>query len=331
MIIVKTPYRISFFGGGTDLPEWYNKNNGSVISTTIQNYSYIVLRELPDIFNYNYRIRFYRRDEVNKLNQIKHPVVREVLKRRKINIKLDITHHGDLPARTGIGSSSCFTVGLIHALNTIQNKKTSKKSLALDAINIEQNILKESVGSQDQVACSFGGLNRINFNKKKDFICKKIRIKSEKIADLESSILLIYTNQVRNSSILERKKIDNIRNKEAYYKRIYELVNEGENILTKSNKGWLKEFSEILNEQWFLKKELVKNVSNNKLDELYDLCIKNGALAGKLLGSGGGGFLMLIVPKKSQKKIITKIGKLKYLQCKFDNDGSKLIYRSYEK
>ena len=329
MIIVRTPYRISFFGGGTDLPAWYNKKKGSVISTTIQNYSYIVLRELPDIFNYNYRIRFYRRDEVNEISSIKHPVVREVLKYKKTNAKLDITHHGDLPARTGIGSSSCFTVGLVHALNTLKNKKNSKKGLANEAIYVEQKILKESVGSQDQVACAYGGFNKINFFKN-NYSCQKLKIKSKKISELEKSIILIYTDQVRNSTILERKKINSIEKKSKYYEEIFGLVNEGEKILKSSNSTWLKEFGQILHEQWLLKKSLATNVSNKNLDELYKTCIENGSFGGKILGSGGGGFMMVVTPKKFQNTLIRKISGLKYLRCKFDDSGSKVIYRSYD-
>ena len=319
MIIVRTPYRISFFGGGTDLPAWYNKRKGSVISTTIQSYSYIVLRELPDIFNYNYRIRFYKRDEVNKISSIKHPVVREVLKYKKTKEKLDITHHGDLPARAGIGSSSCFTVGLVHALNTLKNMKNLKK-LADEAIYLEQKVLKESVGSQDQVACSYGGFNKINFYKK-NFNCKKIKINNQKILDLEESIILIYTNQVRNSTILEKKKINTINDKIPQYEEIFNLVNEGEKVLKSNSYNWLKEFGQILNDQWLIKKSLTKNVSNKNLDELYKICLENGSYGGKILGSGGGGFMMVITPKKFQKTLIKKINKLKYLRCKFDNTG----------
>ena len=329
MIIVRTPYRISFFGGGTDFPAWYNKKRGSVISTTIQSYSYIVLRELPDIFNYNYRIRFYRRDEVNKISNIKHPVVREVLKYRKINKKLDITHHGDLPARTGIGSSSCFTVGLAHSLNALENKIISKKKLADEAIYLEQKILKESVGSQDQIACAYGGFNKINFFNNK-YNCQKLKIKSQKVSELQESIFLIYTNQVRNSTILESKKINLIKKKSKYYEEIFGLVNDGEKILKSNNINWLKGFGQILHEQWSLKKSLAKQVSNKNLDELYKVCLESGSYGGKILGSGGGGFMMVIIPKKFQKKLIKKIKGLKYLRCKFDNTGSQIIYRSYE-
>ena len=329
MIIVRTPYRISFFGGGTDLPAWYNKRKGSVISTTIQSYSYVVLRELPEIFNYNYRIRFYKRDEVNKISSIKHPVVREVLKYKKTKSKLDITHHGDLPARTGIGSSSSFTVGLIHALNTLENKDFSKKKLAEESIYVEQKILKESVGSQDQVACTYGGFNKIDFYKN-EFNCTKLKINNKKILDLEKSIILIYTNQVRNSTVLEAKKIESINKKAKYYEEIFNLVNEGEKVLKGNGYNWLKEFGQILHEQWSLKRSLAKKVSNKNLDELYKICIENGSYGGKILGSGGGGFMMIVTPKKFQKSLIRKINKLKYIKCKFDTTGSQTIFRSYE-
>lgn len=327
MIISRTPYRISFFGGGTDLPQWYNHNKGAVISSTIKHYSFLVLKNLPEIFEYKYKIRYFLREERKSVHKIKHPVVREVIKKLKVKQGIDLTHHGDLPAMSGIGSSSAFTVGLLQAMNALNGKILNKKRLAKDAIIMEQKILREYVGSQDQIATTYGGLNKIEFNKDLKFKCTPIRLPANKIKKIEDWVCLFYTGVNRNSQKIEKNKIQNIKNKKKFYKEIYSSVEKAEKILLSNNKNFMRQLGDLMNKQWELKKKLAKNVSNTKIDKTYDRAINLGAIGGKLCGSGGGGFLMLIIPPNKQKKLIKLLGLLR-VKFKIDNSGSKIIYKS---
>ena len=327
MIISKTPYRISFFGGGTDLPQWYNKNKGAVISVSIKHYSFLVLKNLPEIFEYKYKIRYFLREERKSVNQIKHPVVREVIKMLKIEQGIDLTHHGDLPAMSGIGSSSAFTVGLLQAMYALNGKIIKKKQLAKEAIYMEQKVLKEYVGSQDQVATTYGGLNKIEFNKDSIFKCKPIKLSLKKKKIIENWVCLFYTGVNRNSQKIEKNKIENIKNKKKHYQEIYSSVEKAEKLLLSNDKDFMLKFGKLMNHQWQLKKELAKNVSNKEIDKTYNRAIKLGAVGGKLCGSGGGGFLMLIIPPKKQKKIISLLGLLS-IKFNIDNSGSQIIYKS---
>tara|TARA_B100001057_G_scaffold500829_1_gene618150 strand:+ start:7925 stop:8914 length:990 start_codon:yes stop_codon:yes gene_type:complete len=329
MIIVRTPYRISLFGGGTDYPSWYKKNTGLTISGSINHYSYIILKKLPRIFNYNYRIRYYKREEVKNINQIKHPVVREYLKLSKIHENIDITHHGDLPARSGIGSSSSFTVGLIHALETFKEKIPNKRELAIQAMNLEQKILNESVGSQDQVAAAFGGFNKIKFGGPQEFICESFPISMKKLKILENWSLLIYTNKTRNSEKIEKIKINNLNKNFDLNCKIIEITNEAEKIFLKGKPNWIREIGKLLDDYWFIKKKLSKNTSNNFVDNIYKIGKKNGAIGGKLLGAGGGGFMLLIAPPNKHKKILEKLTKFPVIKFRFEMLGSQVIHKSY--
>lgn len=324
MIISKTPYRISFFGGGTDYPEWYKNNKSTIISTTINHYSYITIKDLPQIFKYKFRIRYYYREEAKNIKLIKHPVIRAVLKYLKIGSGLDIVHHGDLPARSGIGSSSSFSVGILNALNNYKNKKFSKKELAKKSLFLEHKLLKENVGSQDQIAVTYGGFNKIEFYKNK-FDCKKISITSSKKNVLENHIQLFFINQ-RNSQDVEKNKITNLDKHKDYNKKINKLAIKAYKLLVSNNKNFIQDFGKLLDQQWDLKKKLSKKVSNKNIDNLYKKAIKNGAIGGKILGAGGGGFLMMIVPPSKQKKI-SKVLKLSEVKVKFENLGSTIIHK----
>jgi D-glycero-alpha-D-manno-heptose-7-phosphate kinase len=330
MIIVKTPYRISLFGGGTDFPQWYNKKKGKVISGSINHFSYIQLKKLPKIFNYKYRIRYFLREEVVNEEEIKHPVIREAIKLfkiNKLNDGLDITHSGDLHAQSGIGSSSSFTVGLLHALNEYLNIKISKKKLAELSIDFEQKVLKEYVGSQDQVIASYGGLRIINFEKK-GFKCTKLKLSGQKMNILEKSLQFFYTGIQRNSQKLEKKKILSIQSKQEYYNQIYNIASEAQKIfMRRDNDKLIHKIGNLLNKQWMIKKKLVKGVSNSKIDKMYAKAIKNGAIGGKLCGSGGGGFLVFMTPKKFQRKVSKNIN-LPEIKMKFTNEGSKIIFNN---
>lgn len=326
MIIIRTPFRISFFGGGTDYPAWYKENGGSVLSTTISKYSFLVLRKLPKIFDYNYRIRYYERQETQTIDEIQIPVIREAIKFMGFEHGLDITHHGDLPNRTGIGSSSSFSVSLLHGLAALKNQQLTKRDLALSAINLEQNILGEAVGSQDQVAAAFGGFNRINFGGYSEFTCSPLHLKKSKLKELESWVQLFFTEQLRNSHDIADKKITNIKNKKVDLKLMQELTIEAENILFN---GTVLDFAKLLNEQWRIKKEIEVSITNTDIDEIYNIGINSGAVGGKLLGAGGGGFILFLTPPELQQQVADKL-KLKQVPVNFEYLGSQMIYHDYQ-
>ena len=325
MIISKTPYRISFFGGGTDFPEWYKNNKSFVISASINHYSYITVKELPQIFKYKFRIRYFYREEAKNIDEIKHPVIRSILKFKKFKGNLDIVHHGDLPARSGIGSSSSFSVGMINALNAINKQKISKKKLAQQSIHLEQNILKENVGSQDQVAAVFGGLNIIYFYKK-SFKCIPLKIKKKKLEEFQNWIQLFYIDQ-RSSQKVEKDKIKMIKEKRNYYIKINEIAKKALKIIMSHEKNFLVQLGNLLNDQWELKKRLSKKVSNKRIDYIYKKALSNGAVGGKIIGAGGGGFMMFLTPPSKQKKL-KKALNLPEVKIKFDTKGSTIIYKN---
>lgn len=330
MIISKTPFRISFFGGGTDYPKWYNnKNNvGKVLSVTINKYSYIVCRYLPPFFDYKYRIRYFKREEVKNLNNIKHPTVRETLKLLKINEGIEIVHHADLPARSGLGSSSTFTVGLLNVLYALKKKKITKKLLASKAIFVEQNLLNEVVGSQDQIAASYGGFNKIIFSKEKfdnGFMVKKIKCPIRKIKNLENNLMLFFTGLVRTAGIIAKDQVNQIKNNEKSLNEMIATVDYGEEILKSENLD-IKEFGKLLDLQWKLKKSLSKNISNSRIDHYYNLGIEAGAIGGKLLGAGSGGFLLFYVEKEKQQKVKNFLKALLHVPFKFEDYGSSILY-----
>jgi len=327
MIICRTPFRISFFGGGTDYPEWFENNEeGRVISTTINKYSYINCRYLPPFFNYKFRVRYFKREEAKKIVDIKHPSVRECLHFLKFKKGVEIVHNADLPARSGLGSSSTFTVGLLHALYSLKNQMISKKKLAIESIHVEQKLIKENVGSQDQTAAAFGGLNLIKFKKFKEIVVEPIFCDEKNKNLLESSLLLYFSGFSRTADKFAAKHINQIKNKKNDLREMLGLVDEGLSIFKNANQ--INDFGRLLNEQWLLKKSISSNTSNSKIDDLYNLGIKNGALGGKLLGAGGGGFMLFYVPKSRQKKFKLKLKNFLNVPFKFDNIGSQIIYHS---
>ena len=327
MIITKTPYRISFFGGGSDYPNWFNKYTGKVLSTTINKHIYLSCRYLPNFFDHKYRIVWSKIENVKKINQIKHAAVKNLLKYLKFNQGIEIHYDGDLPARSGMGSSSCFTVGLLKALEEIKKKNISKANLAKKSIHFEQKIMNEVVGSQDQIAASFGGFNKITFNKNK-FNLKKIK-NNKNVKKLENNLILIYTGIHRTAHKIAAsysKKLTS--EKKIYIDKIISLVDEGEKLL---NFGNINDFGELLNESWYLKKKLSNSITNKKIDQLYELLLKNGATGGKLLGAGGGGFLLMYLESKYRKKFFNKFPKLINVPFNFTNEGSKIIFRDLER
>ena len=328
MIISKTPYRISFFGGGSDYPSWYKKNGGIVLSTTIDKYIYISCRHLPPFFEHKYRIVWSKIETVKKLNEIKHNAVKEILKYYKITEGLEIHYDGDLPARSGMGSSSAFVVGLMNLLNHFQKKNVSKKNLALNSIYFEQKILKDIVGSQDQIAATYGGFNKILFKKKENFQVQPLLIKKNILNKLNKNLLLVYTGIKRTAHEIAKSYVDKLDNsKKNYIFEITQLVKEAEIVLKSGN---LDEFGKLLHESWILKKQLSKSISTSHIAVIYNMAIQNGAIGGKLLGAGGGGFLLFYVPHKYQKKLIKKLEKLITIPFKFSSEGSKIMFKNIE-
>ena len=325
MIITKTPYRISFFGGGSDYPNWFNKTNGQVLSTTINKHIYITFRFLPNFFKHKYRIVWSKIENVKNINQIQHQAVKNLLKFYQINSGVEIHYDGDLPARSGMGSSSSFTVGLMKALDTLNKKKNiSDIELAHNAIYFEQKIMNEIVGSQDQIAASIGGFNKIIFKKKDKFQVKKIS-NTKNIKNLEKNLLLIYTGINRTAHKIASTYVNKLSNvKKKYINSLCEHVTEGEKLL---NSGKIDEFGKLLDHAWHLKKKLSSSISNKKVDELYAVAVKNGALGGKLLGAGGGGFLLIYMKNDYRKSFLKNNPKLINVPFNFTNEGSQVIFR----
>ena len=327
MIISRTPTRISFFGGGTDYPDWYEVHDGSVISATINKYSYITVRNLPPFFPYKHRIRYFKNEEVHDVSDIKHPSVRECLKFLSIDRGIEVVHNADLPARSGLGSSSTFTVGMLNALYAHQKYLPTKRELAVNAIEIEQQIIKESVGSQDQVAAAFGGLNYIKFSRIGQFEVNPILLSDDRLHDLQSHLLLCFTGFSRTASEIAAKQIKKITTNTRILNQISSLTSEALISLTQDQKD-IRIFGELLNNQWRLKRELDETVSNEVIDSLYDKGIRAGATGGKLLGAGAGGFFLFFAEPRFHQKIIDSLHDKMFVPFRFDTTGSSIVYYS---
>ena len=326
MIITKTPYRISFFGGGSDYPEWFNKHYGEVISSTINKYLYISCRELPHFFRHKYRIVYSVIENVSDINKIKHNAVKQLLSYSKIKKGLEIHYDGDLPSRSGMGSSSCFVVGLLKALSFMKNEKLKNKDLAKKSIFLERNVMFENVGFQDQVAAAYGGFNNIQFSKN-TFKVRKIKCSKKFIGNLNENLLLVYTGKARTAEKIVKTFVDKLsKNKKQNIQRILKNVDQAKKIIRSNN---IDDFGYLLNETWLQKRELSKNVTNNKIDYIYEKGIKSGALGGKLLGAGGGGFVMFYVKKNKKDNFYKSFKQNVIVPIKLSDTGSEVIF--YEK
>ena len=325
MIITRTPFRISFLGGGTDYPNWYKKNGGSVLSTTINKYCYLSCRALPPFFKHKYRVVYSIQELVKKIEEIDHPSVRTTLNFFGVDRGIEIHHQADLPAKSGLGSSSSFTVGLINALSGLRGEIKNKRQLALDAIHIEQNLIRENVGSQDQTAAAFGGLNRIDFGGVQEISVQPLIMNTKRFESFQDHLMLFFTGLSRDASKIAKEQIKNIKNQNDELKIMHEMVNEGVSILTNSKRG-LNEFGKLINEGWKIKRSLSSKITNSYLDNIYDTGIKAGALGGKLLGAGGGGFILFFAKPEDQIKIKDKLKHLLYVPFRFDHLGSQIIY-----
>lgn len=323
MIISKTPYRISFFGGGSDYPEWYLENNGSVISTTINKFVYVSCRKLNKYFQHNYRISYSKVEEVKKINQILHPAVKAILLNSGIKEGLEIHYDGDLPSRSGMGSSSSFVVGLSNVINEYKRKKLSKKKLAEQSFFIERDILRENVGHQDQIAASYGGFNKIIFSKK-GFVVSKINLQKKFEYAINNNFFLVYTGLQRRAEKIAGQYTSKLNtNKKNNIKKILKHTIEANKLILEDNPD---DFGRLLSETWMEKKKLSPSVSNSIIDNLHDLGIKSGAIGGKLLGAGGGGFMLFYVNKNQIPHFKKKLYKFNILQIKPENKGSQIIH-----
>lgn len=327
MIITRTPFRISFFGGGTDYPVYYREHGGAVLSTTINKYCYINCRHLPPFFDYKYRIRYTRREETESIDQIQHPAVRECLKFCKIEKGIEMVHTSDIPARSGIGSSSSFTVGFLNALYALSGRMSTKRQLAREAIYTEQVLTKENVGSQDQVAAAFGGLNRIEFGGDREFFVNPIPISNEKLSRLQRNLLLFFSGISRTASDIAGEQIRMTPKKTNELGEMKGLVDEACSILN-GRCADIDDFGRLLNESWQIKRGLTSSITNSRIDEIYESAMKAGALGGKLCGAGGGGFLLLYIPEEFQAKAKENLKGLLHVPFGFESLGSQIIMYS---
>ena len=324
MILSRTPYRISFFGGGTDYPTWYRHHGGAVLAATIDKYCYISVRKLPPFFEHRFRVVYSKIESCSTAGEIMHPAVRGVLQYLNVACGLEIHHDGDLPARSGMGSSSAFTVGLCHALHALQGQMVGKRQLALESIRIEQDLLKETVGSQDQVQAAYGGLNYITFHADDEFSVRPVVLRRERIREFNSNLMLFYTGIKRTAADVAQSYVNDIENKRRALRITKDLVKEGLAILGSDQD--LIAFGELMHEAWQVKRGLSDKVSNADVDTLYQQAKEAGAVGGKLTGAGGGGFLLLFVPPGRQAAVSQALHHLIHVPFQFEFSGSQIIF-----
>lgn len=324
MIITKTPFRMSFFGGGTDMEEYFKENGGAVLSTTFDKYCYVNVRHLPRFFDYSTELSYSKTERVTDINDIQHPAIRNAMKMLDMH-ELRLTYEAYLPARSGLGTSSSFAVGMLNAFYALKGKYVDKKKLADEAIYLERNLCQEAGGWQDQIAASFGGFNRINFNAD-GYEVHPVIISPERKRQLNQNLLMFFTGFTRFSSDVQKaNSISGAEDKKARLKKMHELVDEAEAVLTDKYRD-LDDFGRLLDTTWRLKKGIGSAVSTGSIDELYEKGMKAGALGGKLLGAGGGGFLVFYVQPEKQEAVKAAMKDLMYIPFKFEDGGTQVIY-----
>ena len=326
MIISKTPFRLSLFGGGTDFPSYYKKKGGCVVGGTIDKYCYVTARYLPNVFDFKHRIVWSKNETVNSYKEIFHPTVRSVFKYMNIKKGLEIHYQGDLQKNSGLGTSSAFCVGLFNTLYNIEKKKISKKKLSLNAIHVEQKMLKENCGSQDQIWAAYGGFNIIKFNKDGKFFVYPIKKSKKNLNKLDKNMFLVYTGINRFSENIEKDKIKNIVKNFKNLDRINYITNTF--IKEMGSNFTIDLCGDLMNEYWDIKKRLSTKVTNSYINELYREGLNNGAIGGKIIGSGGGGFLLFCCKKNKQKKFFDGFKKLPIIKFNFTDSGSEIIFRN---
>ncbi len=326
MIITQTPFRMSFFGGGTDFPEFYKEHGGAVISTTFDKYCYVNVRHLPRFFNYTTELSYSETERVNSVHDIKHPAIREAMKYLDMH-EIRLTYEADLPARSGLGTSSSFAVGMLSAFYALKGKYADKRKLADDAIYLERELCKEAGGVQDQIAAAFGGFSRINFDAN-GYKVTPIIISPERKKQLNKNLMLFFTGFSRFSSDIQVSTMNAMKDKTKQLCDMLQLVDEAEGILT--SKSDLNEFGKLLDYTWKLKRGITSQISNDSIDGLYSKAMQHGALGGKLLGAGGGGFLLLYVEEDKQECVKKALDNLLYVPFEFENAGTQVIHYTPE-
>jgi D-glycero-alpha-D-manno-heptose-7-phosphate kinase len=324
MIISRTPYRISLFGGGTDYPAWYLRHGGAVVGTTINKYCYISVRHLPPFFEHRHRIVYSVVENVKEIEDIDHPAVRAVLQELNVQDGVEIHHDGDLPARSGLGSSSSFTVGLLNAMRALRGRMTTARHLADEAIRIEQQVIGESVGSQDQIWAAYGGTNVIRFEPGGGYQVTPLIMPPNRRQDLQDSMMLFFTGLSRFATAIAAKKIANFASREKELTAMGALVDEAVDII-QSEQRPLAEIGELLDETWALKRSLADGVSTTEIDQIYEAGRAAGALGGKLLGAGGGGFFLFFVEPGKRQTLRQALRKLIQVPVEIGSPGSKIV------
>ncbi|MGH9686773.1 MAG: kinase [Candidatus Acidiferrales bacterium] len=329
MIITRTPLRVSFFGGGTDYPAWYREFGGSVLSTTIDKCCYITTRRLPPFFEYHSRVSYSRVENVSENSAIEHPSVRACLQFMQVDEGIEVHHVADLPARTGLGTSSAFTVGLLQGLYALREQMRNKHALASDAIHVEQDLLHEAVGSQDQISAAYGGFNRINFLTDGKFEVKPIIAPRERFAALEEHCALFFTGFSRTASEIAQEQIRLTPQRKRELSLMHQMVDEAEAIISGPSRP-LTEFGQLLHESWQIKRTLTQKITNTCLDEIYAAGRGAGALGGKILGAGGGGFMLFFVPPNRRQALRQQLKNLLCVPFTFSNRGSHVVVHEAE-
>lgn len=328
MIITKTPFRMSFFGGGTDMEDYFRKNGGAVLSSTFDKYCYVNVRHLPRFFNYSTELTYSKIEKISNIDDINHPAIREAMKMLDMH-EIRLIYEADLPARSGLGTSSSFAVGMLNAFYALKGKYADKKKLADEAIYLERVLCNEIGGWQDQIAASYGGFNRINFGPD-GYDVLPVIISLERKKQLNDNLLMFFTGFTRFSSDIQKvNNLGGIEDKHKKLRKMYELVDEAEAILTDKNRN-LDDFGYLLDRTWRLKKNTGSAISTDGIDMLYERGISAGALGGKLLGAGGGGFLVFYVPSGKQENVRKALRNLMYIPFKFEDSGTRVIYYSPE-
>ncbi len=328
MIISRTPFRISFFGGGTDYPAWYRQNGGQVLGAAINKYCWITCRYLPPFFEHRYRVVYSKIEDCMRVEDIAHPAVREVLRYMNFDQGVEIHHDGDLPARSGIGSSSSFAVGLLHAMHALKSYMPTKVELARQAIHVEQDLLRETVGCQDQVFAAHGGFNKIEFLPNDEVVVSPLTLPPDRLRELGSHLMLFFTGISRTASEVAKSYTVDLEAKRSQLRRMGEMVAEAVAILHSGDS--IERFGALLHEAWLAKRSLDRNISTGDVDQLYEAARAAGANGGKLLGAGGGGFFLIFARPDSQDRIRRALSKLIHVPFRFDFSGSRIVFFDHE-
>ncbi len=324
MIISRTPFRISFFGGGTDYPAWYRQHGGAVLAATIDKYCYLTCRYLPPFFEHKYRLVYSRIEAARTLAELEHPAARGILQHLNVDRGIEIHHDGDLPARSGMGSSSAFTVGLLHALYALKGQVRSKHQLATESIYIEQDVLQETVGSQDQVSAAYGGLNHITFLTNGEISVRPVTLSPERLREFNAHLMLFYTGIKRTASEVANSYVAHLNDHKRQLRIMKDMVEEGLSIL--ASRGDIGAFGDLLHEAWQAKRSLSAQVSNSTVDAIYAQAREAGALGGKLTGAGGGGFMLLFARPELHARIIAQLRQLIHVPFHIEFSGSQIIF-----